>query len=227
MSTEPRRHFGQRLPGGRTNLKHLRSRPGMAWTHVTSALGARADRALFADVAAYCLFIGHARSGSTLVGSLLSAHPEMVIAHELDTLRFVQWHYTRDQLFHLVLRRDAEFDERGRRHGANDYTYVVPDSWQGRFETLRVLGDKKAGASTRKLGDRPELLDRLRRTVGMPIRLIQITRNPFDNISSIARQGKGLDEAANRYFARCDTLAKIHDTTRDGEVSVIKHEDLV
>lgn len=216
-----------RPPRRGTNLKLLRDRPGMAWTHVTSALGARSQRHLFADVEAYCLFIGHARSGSTLVGSLLSAHREMVIAHELDTLRFIQWRFRRDQLFHLVLRRDAEFHARGHRHGDNGYDYAVADSWQGRFDRLRVIGDKKAGASTRKLADRPELLDRLRGTVGVPLRLIQVTRNPFDNIASISKHGKSLAEAADRYFARCATLATVRKATRPEELTVVKHEDLV
>ncbi len=199
----------------------------MAWTHVTSAVGARAERRLFDEVTAYCLFIGHARSGSTLVGSLLSAHPDVVIAHELDTLRFVQWRYTRDQLFHLVLRRDAEFASRGHRHGDNGYEYAVAGGWQGRHRQLRVVGDKKAGASTRRLGDHPDLLDRLRRTVRVPLRLIQVTRNPFDNIASIARHGKSLSEAADRYFARCATLAGIWRTVGADELRATRHEDLV
>ncbi len=214
--------------GGRsTNLKLLRGKSGMALTHATSALAARGQRHLFAHVEAFCLFVGHARSGSTLVGSLLGAHPEVVIAHELDVLRFVQWHYGRDQIYSLILRRDAEFHSRGRRHGSNGYDYAVSDSWQGRFTQIRVLGDKKAGATTRKLAERPELLDRLRTKVGVPLRLIQITRNPFDNIASVSTHGKSLADAADRYFARCATLAKVAADAGSGEMVVVRHEDLV
>ena len=39
------------------------------------------------SVEAFCIFIGYPRSGHSLLGSLLDAHPEMVIAHELDVLR--------------------------------------------------------------------------------------------------------------------------------------------
>ncbi|MGQ0745132.1 MAG: sulfotransferase family protein [Acidimicrobiales bacterium] len=226
LGPDPRNRLATLLRGGE-NLKALRSRPGMAWTYVVSAIDQRADHHRFGAVEAYCLFVGHARSGSTLVGSLLSAHPQAVIAHELDTLRFVQWRYTRAQLFHLVLRRDAEFSARGRRHGDNGYDYSVAGSWQGEHTDLRVLGDKKAGATTRKLGDNPELLARLRKTVRVPLRLIHVTRNPYDNIASVARHGRTLAESADRYFARCATLATISKHASPGELIVAHHEDLI
>ena len=52
---------------------------------------------------------------------------------------------------------------------------------------LRVIGDKHAGRAARRLRDEPELLDRLRAVADVPIRVLHITRNPFDNIASIAR----------------------------------------
>ncbi len=37
----------------------------------------------FEELDTFLFFIGYPRSGHTLIGSLLDAHPEMVIAHEL------------------------------------------------------------------------------------------------------------------------------------------------
>jgi phage terminase large subunit-like protein len=45
------------------------------------------DRNRFHDVGVFCIFIGYPRSGHSLVGSLLNAHPEVIISHELDVLR--------------------------------------------------------------------------------------------------------------------------------------------
>src|SRR5688572_9593174 len=76
--------------------------------------GAEAERAL-ADVRGYCMFVGYPRSGHSLVGSLLNAHPNVVIAHELDALKYVERGVSRGGLFSLILRRDRRFAEMGRR----------------------------------------------------------------------------------------------------------------
>ena len=47
------------------------------------------DAADFEKLQAYCMFIGYPRSGHSLVGSLLDAHPNIIIAHELNALQFV------------------------------------------------------------------------------------------------------------------------------------------
>ena len=214
------------LPGIR--LKRLRgSRPGMALTWALSAVAAPRHRSLFDGVETYCMFIGHARSGSTLLGALLSAHPSMVIAHEADALRFIRWRFSRNQLFELLLLKDAEFTADGLRQADLSYGYAVPDGWQGRFRELKVIGDKKAGASVRKLGQHPELLDQLRRTVGLPMRIVHTVRNPFDNITTISRHGKTLEKAVNRYFERCDTILRVHQAAAPGELTVVRHEELV
>jgi hypothetical protein len=43
----------------------------------------------FPDLSTLCLFIGHPRSGHTLGGALLDAHPNAVIAQKLDVLGLV------------------------------------------------------------------------------------------------------------------------------------------
>ena len=35
------------------------------------------------------MFIGYPRSGHSLIGSLLDVHPNAIVAHELDALKFV------------------------------------------------------------------------------------------------------------------------------------------
>ena len=47
---------------------------------------ARRHRDDFAAVRTFLLFVGHPRSGHSLVGSLLDAHPDVVVSHELDAL---------------------------------------------------------------------------------------------------------------------------------------------
>lgn len=199
----------------------------LPWEYASSALAGRRQRGLFDKVERFCMFVGHARSGQTVVGSLLNAHPDMVIAHELDALRYVSMRFGRDQIYDLALRRDVRFSEEEGSKTKTGYVFAVPGQWQGRFRALRVVGDKKAGTSARTLRSRPELLRRLASTTGVPLRVIHVTRNPFDNIAAIARRsGKDLPAAAESYFRRCETIAGL-DLPESGEILHVRHEDFV
>jgi hypothetical protein len=152
----------------------------------TSLIPGWRQRHRFAEVERFCFFIGYPRSGHTLVGSLLNAHPEMVISHELDALGHVRLHFHRNQLYALLIEWDQVFGLMGRKWMG--YQYVVPGQFQGRTTRLRVIGDKRGMTSSRRLGEHPELLGNLRRLVGVPVRVIHVTRNPYDNIATMTRR---------------------------------------
>jgi hypothetical protein len=166
-------------------LAKPKSRPALAKFVGRATLEGFRHRRDFRDVERFFFLVGYPRSGSTLVGSLLNAHPEMVIAHEADSLRYVRPGITRNQLFAILLERDREFASVERRW--NGFDYSLPGLDQGQFTRLRVIGDKHAGRAARRLRDEPELLNQLRDLTGVPIRALHIVRNPFDNIASIAR----------------------------------------
>ena len=138
----------------------------------------------YAHLRYYCMFIGYPRSGHSIVGSMLDAHPNMVVAQELDALRCLSAGMDRQLIFHFLLENARRFTEQGRKW--NDYSYGVPNQWQGRFDRLEVIGDKKGGRSSTHLLRQPEALDQLRRVVGLPLRLVHVVRNPFDNIATLA-----------------------------------------
>ena len=77
----------------------------MRWAlrHIRSAYGGIAKKSIFKDVDTYCMFLGYPRSGHSLVGSLIDAHQEAIIAHELDALLFLQNGFSKFQLFYLIL----------------------------------------------------------------------------------------------------------------------------
>ena len=185
-------------PEGPDPLEPPRTRAEMATVLLRASVGGLRHRRDFRDVECFSLQLGYARSGSTLVGSLLNAHPEMVVAHEADILRYVRPGVTRGQLFSILLERDRQFAAIGRQwHG---FDYAVPGQSQGGFTKLRVIGDKHAGKATRRLRRDPERLDRLRALVKVPLRVIHVVRDPYDNVASIARnRGIALDEAIEIY----------------------------
>lgn len=182
------------------------------------------------DVETYAMFVGYPRSGHSLVGSLLNAHPDALIAHELDALWFVRAHFSRRQLMAMLLDRDREALALDGFPGRYDYS--VPGQWQGHVRRLRVIGDKKGGGSTKRLGQDPRLLERLRSRVGLPLRMIHVMRDPFDNIATMYRRkgqrtGMTLDRVARRYLDLAETNRDLASSARPGEWISVRHEDFV
>ncbi|HUE70367.1 MAG TPA: sulfotransferase [Pirellulaceae bacterium] len=163
---------------------------------------------LFREVQCHVLFIGHGRSGSSLVGSLLNAHRHALISHELNELHFIKRNFTGAQLNWLLYAQDRAFEQAGREW--TGYNYRVEGQWQGKFEKILVIGDKHAGGATRLIGQRPWLLDRLRRTVGVTVKMVHVVRHPLDNIATLhRRQDLSLEAAAQQYFEQASTNERL------------------
>jgi hypothetical protein len=175
------------------------------WTYLESLVRGNRRQREYDSIERYVMFIGQPRSGTSLIGSLLNAHPDIWIAQELNALRYVARGYRRNQLYWLLQMRDREFDAHGRQWTGYDYT--IPGQWQGRCRKLRVIGDKKAGLSSELLRRRPQLLARLQKLVEVPIQIFHVVRNPFNVITTIHRKRHRtpLELAVSMYFERCET----------------------
>jgi Sulfotransferase family len=187
-------------------------------------VGTRNRRAL-REVERFCFLVGYPRSGSTLYGSLLNAHPEMVIAHEADSFRYVRPGITRTQFYGMLLDRDRQFAGVGRRW--NGFDYVVEDGDQGRFTRLRVIGDKHAGRAARRLAEDPARLDRLRSLVGVPLRVVHLARNPYDVVASISRNRDiALVRAIDIYRELGPAVDGVRDRLSVEELLELRYEDV-
>ena len=105
-------------------------------------------RTAFRDARYYTFFVGWGRSGHSLFGSLLDAHPSFSIAHELDVLPLVDAGLSKSQIFSLILENSERFSQSGGGRGWSGYSYAVPNQFQGNHNNLHVLGDKKGGGAT-------------------------------------------------------------------------------
>lgn len=174
------------------------------------------------------MFLGYPRAGKSLLRALLGAHPEIVISDELDALRYVQLGLRRRQLFSLILRRDREYQAERLRSGSTDY--VVPTRPRDAGSVLRVIGDNKGGATTQQLCGNPGRLDRLRAVVEIPVRLLHVTRNPYDNIASIflvPSWSGDLAQAVELYEGLCACVSALRAQQPAGDVLDVRHEDLL
>lgn len=174
----------------------------------------------------FVVFLGYPRSGHTLVGSLLDAHPEVVVANELDALGYVAQGVSRPALFGALVARDRAFERAGRRW--TGYDYRVPGQWQGRWAGLRVIGDKEAGRSSFRLQQRPELLAELARVVGVPLVVVHVARHPLDVVARMAlAQGRPVASVAEQFLGFAGTVAAAR---RDPAVAAwfdLRLEDLI
>jgi len=158
--------------------------------------------------ACFVCFVGYSRSGHSLVGSLLDAHPDAAIAHEVHALKHlaagadvagVLWALARNaRIFHVLGRTYTGYD------------YVVPGQWQGRVRRLRVLGDKKGNGSARLLAHDPDAAARIEARMPVPVHYVHVVRNPYDNIATKAlRTGRSVEDAARRYLRNVAAIARL------------------
>lgn len=186
-----------------------------------SELFAREDP--FKTVEKYCMFIGYPRSGHSLVGALLDAHPNIIIAHELNALRYFARGFSKRKIYYLLLRGSQRHAAAGRRE--TKYSYEVPNQWQGKFKSLKVIGDKKGSGSIQVFQENPDFLKLLLEKIDVPIKFIHVTRNPYDNITTmIGKKNIILRSGIDSYFLKCQTAARLKTEITPEDFFEFKHE---
>lgn len=219
-------------PGKQGLEAELRTRLIVARMYARSYQWARQQPDLFSEVRTYAMFLGHARGGGSLVGALLDAHPNTIIADEVDAFQYVDAGFTREQIFHILLERSQRQAKKGRVKAGRDgktYSYHVPGAWQGCYEQLLVMGHSKAGISTQRIGSDPRVLERLQKLLGnIRLSLVLSLRNPYDTISTMnIRSGRELESGMAQYFANCAAMQKVQDLIPPENLLVMRHEDLL
>ena len=179
---------------------------------------------VFEDLTTYCTFIGYPYTGSSVVGALLDAHEQIVIAHELNAVAFLGSGFSERQLYYLLLKNSRLAAKLGREW--HRYSYEIDGQHQGDFTSLRVIGDKKPGGTTRLLSSDLDLLDQ---TVPLKKKFIYILRNPFDNISTLSLKStdQSLERAIRNYFGLCNANRRILGKIDADDVMTLHHEDFI
>jgi hypothetical protein len=183
----------------------------------------------FSFVDTLCVFIGHVKSGGSLIGSMLDAHPDALVSDEVDLLRHLEAGFDREQLCHLVEKGSRREAMKGRvtARRLDAYSLAVPGSCQGRSACVRVLGDVRAGPTTRRLGEHPELLDQLESVMSPTrVRLVHVVRNPFDPIAAMVRRGgRTFANATEDYAAQCQRLLRLRGAIAPQQLLTVRYEE--
>ena len=112
----------------------------------------------------FVFFVGYERSGHSIIGSMMDAHPDMIIAHEYHL--FKNWRkqlMNKAYLFKALYSKSFADATKGlRRAQANSkgYTLHMNNSWQGQFNHLKVIGDKSGGVTSRLYKQSPVKLQK-------------------------------------------------------------------
>ncbi len=182
-------------------------------------------RNLFSEVNTFVGFVGYDRSGHSIIGALLDAHPNIIIAHELDALKYVLAGFNRDQIYWLLLENSRVAALGGRVSGG--YSYFVPGQWQGKFEKIKVIGDKRGSDAAYWLTRAPWLLKRLRSIIRVRVKFIHVVRNPYDNITTIhlkSPQKWPLGEAIDYYFWLFKAIQNFKKRMAPADFYEVQHE---
>ncbi|XP_046864843.1 uncharacterized protein LOC124459429 [Xenia sp. Carnegie-2017] len=141
----------------------------------------------------FVLFVGYPRSGTTIMAALLDAHPHIIISNELNVFqRWTEWTNEMKTRSHLIneLYKNSYFQTQGsgyrsptKSHGRK---FAVPHQWQGTFKhIIKVIGDKKSGKNSKIFWETPQLVKEVLQEVNLPMKIIHMVRNPFDNIATM------------------------------------------
>ena len=156
----------------------------------------RLSKTTINSVEKFVFFVGYGRSGHSIIASMMDAHPNIIIAHEFYL--FDKWAKKvpsvrkKSSLFNDLYRNSYDSALQGWRTPQKvqkGYTLELGGAWQGRFDQLKVIGDKTAGDTAMKCHHSPEkfkeMYQGLQDTVGIPIRVLHVVRNPYDMISTV------------------------------------------
>ena len=167
------------------------------------------SKEIFRDIKYFAVFVCSERSGHSLVGSILDAHPNMIFSHEADALSLLKYHeFNKTKVFSRILKNSYRLARNSARFETG-YNYNISYKYPGKYTTLRVIGDKKGGYSSEFLYKSPEFLNLLLNKFGEKLKVINVLRNPYDNIVAMSYRNKySITTAINHYFTRL--LANCH-----------------
>ena len=164
-----------------TEEKHLE-------TFVTDRSTPILSQADIDGIETFLFFIGWPRSGHSIIGSMLDAHPNVIIAHEYTIFsRLIEDEENqlsnRSTLFNRLYKNSYKMANIGSRTSSRNkkgYTLSMEGTWQGRFTNLKVIGDKSGGRTTKMYGRNhqqiKELYQQLKATVKVPVKVVQVIR---------------------------------------------------
>ena len=140
-------------------------------------------RRIVNNVKYFVFFVGHGRGGSSILGSLVDAHPHMVVA--TDYQLFHKWnenpeyHRNRSVLYTALYFRARRVAFGYKKFESRGYSLYIENAYMGRYRNnITVIGEKEAGSATASFGiNKARWLKTYRdikRTAKVPVKVVQV-----------------------------------------------------
>ena len=133
----------------------------------------------------FLFFVGHGRGGSSILGSLIDAHPNIVVATDYQLFKKWQenpdYHLNRSVLYTALYVRAKKVAYGYSRHMARGYSLFIENAFMGTYKGhIAVIGEKEAGSATAmyegsNTGWR-SIYKQIQQTVKVPVKMMQVCR---------------------------------------------------
>ena len=194
------------------------------------------------DIQIMLLIIGFPRSGSSLLGYLLTAHPNMVVADEaLHPKQDVRIYSSLDEIFNQILEHDYNmrlrshvwsklkkslFNVISTKHRIESYV-LIHNQYQGRCEHLKVIGNKGSHVSHVNVQNRStntlKILKKNLKEKNIVLKWIFTVRNPYDMYSTMLRYHHPRNELIEICVRNKEFLEQIDSQ----DIFYARHEDMI
>jgi hypothetical protein len=175
------------------------------------------------------LFVGHAHSGHSIIGAIMDAHPAMALANEVNIVKAIHEHQLNAQQIKSILLFHS-LSSGSQQHWKNSaYIHDIANSTQGQTSRPTVIGDKKAGGSTRIFFRHPALYSSILRTFGEQLRIIFVRRNPLDVVAAYSHymQQPVSQFHVTRYIENLNTVRQVQKQTPKAQFLEVCQRDFV
>jgi len=178
----------------------------------------------FLNPRSFVLVVGNARSGTTIVGSIIDSHPRMICANETTaSANFWRGLDRREILEEIAANSAANYASN---RPSEDYVYAIET--EAKFSgDIAVIGDKVWNPALLLMAGQSKLLDNLQELMRCSVVLVHCVRNPFDVVATMHRRsGLSLRDRLGWYTMHCEAMQMILDRD-EFPVLLVRHEDLV
>ena len=179
----------------------------------------------FCDFKSFCLIIGNSRSGSTILGSIVDAHPNAIIANETMASQVFWRGLSKSDILGEIIENSSANFKSGRQ--SEEYQYQIGAA-PGSKSAVSVYGDKIWNPATLLLHGDYDLISGLEKTLEAKVVLIASIRNPFDTIATMHKRSKApIEDRIRWFFMHCDALAAIEAKMTKSSFLISYHEQLI
>jgi hypothetical protein len=171
------------------------------------------------------MFIGYPRSGHSLIGAILNAHPEIMVSHEYDVVKYLKRGLSFPQICKGICERNRWFQQRN--NTWSGYSYSIPNQFQNKTDGFDIIGDKKGGRTTKQFLIKPDLIDKTVQNIPVEIKWIHVLRNPFNIISTMTRYKDSVAYNLDLFIKYHHTFKALQSKISNQNIYTLYHEDLL